>query len=154
TRFSRDWSSDVCSSDLAGDADEPGRGGVGGDRRRGPGPTPRGRGAVAAGSPGRPGGPGRALARVPRLPARRAAGAGRLPQRGAAVTTVVIGASGLTRADVLAVARHGARVALDPAAVAAMAASRAIVEKIERDQRPVYRSEERRGGGGQKAERA
>ena len=54
------------------------------------------------------------------------------------MTTVVIGASGLTRADVLAVARHGARVALDPAAVAAMAASRAIVEKIERDQRPVY----------------
>jgi histidine ammonia-lyase len=52
--------------------------------------------------------------------------------------TVTIGPAGLTPADVRAVARDGARVAVGPDAVAAMAASRAIVERIEREQRPVY----------------
>jgi histidine ammonia-lyase len=45
---------------------------------------------------------------------------------------------GISAADVLAVARQGARVTLTPAAVAGMAASRATVVEIERDQRPVY----------------
>jgi histidine ammonia-lyase len=52
--------------------------------------------------------------------------------------TVTITPTGVTAADVRAVARDDARVALDPAAVEAMAASRRIVEVIERDRRPVY----------------
>jgi histidine ammonia-lyase len=52
------------------------------------------------------------------------------------VSTVPIGSAGVTPADVVAVARNGARVEL--AETSAMAASRAIVEAIERDQRPVY----------------
>jgi histidine ammonia-lyase len=52
------------------------------------------------------------------------------------VSTVAIGPGGITPADVVAVARNGARVEL--AETSAMAASRAIVEAIERDQRPVY----------------
>jgi histidine ammonia-lyase len=54
------------------------------------------------------------------------------------VSTVTVGAIGITADDVRAVARDGARVVLAPDAVAAMAGSRAIVEAIERDQRPVY----------------
>ncbi|HLU44638.1 MAG TPA: histidine ammonia-lyase [Natronosporangium sp.] len=49
---------------------------------------------------------------------------------------VTITPHGITPAEVLAVARQGARVEL--AAEEAMAASRAIVEAIEREQRPVY----------------
>lgn len=52
--------------------------------------------------------------------------------------TVTIGEAGLTAADVRAVARDRARVALAPTATEAMAASRAIVDGIEREQRPVY----------------
>lgn len=52
--------------------------------------------------------------------------------------TVTVEPTGITPADVVAVARDGARVRLAPAAVTALAASREIVETIERDGRPVY----------------
>lgn len=52
------------------------------------------------------------------------------------MSTVIVRPTGLTPAEVIAVARDGARVELD--AHEAMAASRAIVEAIERDKRPVY----------------
>lgn len=52
--------------------------------------------------------------------------------------TVTIEPSGLGPDDVRAVARRDARVALSPAAEQAMAASRALVDAIERDGRPVY----------------
>ncbi len=52
--------------------------------------------------------------------------------------TVVIGSTGVSAADVLAVARGPARVEISGEAVAAMAASRSIVDAIERDERPVY----------------
>jgi histidine ammonia-lyase len=54
------------------------------------------------------------------------------------MTVVTIGPDGITAADVRVVARDGAPVTLSPTALEAMAASRAIVETIERDQRPVY----------------
>lgn len=54
------------------------------------------------------------------------------------MTTVTIQPGGLSAAEVATVARHGARVELAPAAVAAMEASRAVVERIEREGRPVY----------------
>jgi histidine ammonia-lyase len=54
------------------------------------------------------------------------------------MSTVTVSASGLTAADVLAVARHGARMDLSAEAVEAMVSSRAIVDRIERDGRPVY----------------
>jgi histidine ammonia-lyase len=53
-------------------------------------------------------------------------------------TAVTVAPTGLTEHDIRAVAREGARVRLAPAAVEAMAASRSIVEAIERDGRPVY----------------
>jgi histidine ammonia-lyase len=52
------------------------------------------------------------------------------------MSTVTITPAGISPADVVAVARHDARVEL--AAEAVMADSRAIVEAIEREQRPVY----------------
>ncbi len=52
--------------------------------------------------------------------------------------TVVVEATGVTPADVLAVARHGARVVISPQALRAMERSRSIVDGIERDGRPVY----------------
>ncbi|NUT35993.1 MAG: histidine ammonia-lyase [Hamadaea sp.] len=52
--------------------------------------------------------------------------------------TVTVSPTGVSAADVLAVARGTAQVAISPAAVASMAASRAIVDGIERDGRPVY----------------
>jgi histidine ammonia-lyase len=52
--------------------------------------------------------------------------------------TVTVEPTGITAADVIAVARDEARAALSPAAVDAMAASRAIVDGIEREGRPVY----------------
>jgi histidine ammonia-lyase len=52
------------------------------------------------------------------------------------VNTVTVAASGVCPAQVLAVARGGAHVEL--AATDAMATSRAIVDAIEREQRPVY----------------
>ncbi|HYN94037.1 MAG TPA: histidine ammonia-lyase [Pilimelia sp.] len=51
---------------------------------------------------------------------------------------VTIGPAGVAPADVLAVARGGAPVSLAPATLAAMAASREIVDGIERAGRPVY----------------
>ncbi len=53
-------------------------------------------------------------------------------------TTVAVRPSGVSPADVLAVARDGAPVEITPDAVAAMATSRSIVDNIERDGRPVY----------------
>jgi histidine ammonia-lyase len=52
--------------------------------------------------------------------------------------TVIVQPSGVSAADVLAVARHGAAVELADAALDVMAASRAIVERIEASGRPVY----------------
>jgi histidine ammonia-lyase len=54
------------------------------------------------------------------------------------MTTVTVEPTGISPADVLAVARGDARVELAPAAISAMAASRSIVDGIERDGRPVY----------------
>ena len=52
--------------------------------------------------------------------------------------TVTVTPAGVTAADVLAVARAGARVELAPSTVDSMNRSRAIVDAIERDGRPVY----------------
>ncbi|AEV82070.1 histidine ammonia-lyase [Actinoplanes sp. SE50] len=52
--------------------------------------------------------------------------------------TVIVQPTGIDPADVIAVARHDAKVELSPAAVEAMAASRAIVDGIEASGRPVY----------------
>jgi histidine ammonia-lyase len=54
------------------------------------------------------------------------------------MSIVTVTPTGITPADVSAVARGCAHVELSPAAVEAMAHSRALVEDIERDQRPVY----------------
>jgi histidine ammonia-lyase len=54
------------------------------------------------------------------------------------MTIVTVQPTGVSPADVLAVARHGARVELADAAVEAMRTSRAIVDDIERAGRPVY----------------
>ena len=51
---------------------------------------------------------------------------------------VTVEPTGVTPADVLAVARYDARVELSPATVEAMATSRAIVDGIEASGRPVY----------------
>jgi histidine ammonia-lyase len=55
-----------------------------------------------------------------------------------AAGTVALGTSGTTPADVLAVARGGARVELAPEAVAALAAARAVVEALAAKPEPVY----------------
>ena len=52
--------------------------------------------------------------------------------------TVIVGAAPLRPEDVVAVARHGARVELDPAAVARVAASRTLVEGLADDPEPHY----------------
>ncbi|WP_436523227.1 histidine ammonia-lyase [Actinoplanes sp. HUAS TT8] len=52
--------------------------------------------------------------------------------------TVIVQPTGIEPADVLAVARDNAKVELAPAAVEAMATSRAIVDGIEASGRPVY----------------
>ncbi|MFI1989960.1 histidine ammonia-lyase [Actinoplanes sp. NPDC020271] len=52
--------------------------------------------------------------------------------------TVIVQPTGIEPADVLAVARENAPVELSPAAVEAMATSRAIVDGIEASGRPVY----------------
>jgi histidine ammonia-lyase len=52
--------------------------------------------------------------------------------------TVTILATGVTPADVIAVAREGAHVEISPAALSAMETSREIVDDIERQGRPVY----------------
>jgi histidine ammonia-lyase len=51
---------------------------------------------------------------------------------------VIVESTGVNPADVLAVARHGAKVTLADATVEAMAASRGIVDRIEASGRPVY----------------
>ncbi|MST35105.1 histidine ammonia-lyase, partial [Acidimicrobiaceae bacterium USS-CC1] len=52
--------------------------------------------------------------------------------------TVVIEPSGLAASDVVAVARHHARVQLSPAALAAIGASRAVVEALAESPTPAY----------------
>ncbi|MFJ4684380.1 histidine ammonia-lyase [Streptomyces sp. NPDC088789] len=52
--------------------------------------------------------------------------------------TVVVGTSGTTASDVLAVARGGARVTLSDEAVAALAAAREIVDALAAKPEPVY----------------
>lgn len=52
--------------------------------------------------------------------------------------TVVVGTSGTTAQDVIAVARHNARVELSGAAVQALAAAREIVEALAAKPEPVY----------------
>jgi histidine ammonia-lyase len=52
--------------------------------------------------------------------------------------TVTVLPTGVSPADVRAVARGDARVEIDPATVEAMATSRAIVDRIEESGRPVY----------------
>ena len=52
--------------------------------------------------------------------------------------TVVVGTTGVTAADVLAVARGGARVELSEDAVAALAAAREIVDALAAKPEPVY----------------
>jgi histidine ammonia-lyase len=54
------------------------------------------------------------------------------------MTTVLVQPTGVSPADVLAVARGDARVDIAPATIEAMAASRSIVDTIERAGRPVY----------------
>ncbi len=54
------------------------------------------------------------------------------------VDTVVLGTSGVTAADVIAVARAGARVELSDEAVAALAAAREIVDALAAKPEPVY----------------
>ncbi|MDN3497533.1 aromatic amino acid lyase, partial [Planococcus sp. APC 4015] len=51
---------------------------------------------------------------------------------------VVVGAAPLSPADVVAVARHGARVELDDAAMRRVAASRALIEALADDPEPHY----------------
>ncbi|SNY29620.1 histidine ammonia-lyase [Paractinoplanes atraurantiacus] len=52
--------------------------------------------------------------------------------------TVIVQPTGVTPADVIAVARHDARVEIAAETVAAMEASRAIVDRIEASGKPVY----------------
>jgi histidine ammonia-lyase len=52
--------------------------------------------------------------------------------------TITVLPTGVTPADVIAVAREGALVEISPAALSAMATSREIVDDIERQGRPVY----------------
>ncbi|SFR82651.1 histidine ammonia-lyase [Agromyces sp. CF514] len=56
----------------------------------------------------------------------------------APATEVVVGVGPLGIADVVAVARHGASVVLDPAALDGVAASRAIIEALAADPEPHY----------------
>ncbi|GAA5029560.1 histidine ammonia-lyase [Microbacterium fluvii] len=53
-------------------------------------------------------------------------------------TSVLVGAAPLSPADVVAVARHGARVSLDAAALERVAASRALIERLADDPHPHY----------------
>ncbi|MGQ4425414.1 aromatic amino acid lyase, partial [Streptomyces violaceoruber] len=52
--------------------------------------------------------------------------------------TVVVGTSGVTASDVLAVARAGARIELSEEAVAALAAARSVVDALAAKPDPVY----------------
>src|SRR5262249_51347789 len=127
-----------------GDADDPGRGVVGGDRGRGQSVAPQRYRAPGRGCAGRPRHTPGAVVPAPGLPAAGAAcaycaarriGPARPAQRSAMLT---IGPAGVTPADVLAIARTDASVEIAKEAVAAMEESRSIVDSIERDGRPVY----------------
>jgi len=52
--------------------------------------------------------------------------------------TVTVGAGAVSFADVVAVARHDARIALDPAALAGVAETRAIIDGLASDVNPHY----------------
>ncbi len=54
------------------------------------------------------------------------------------MTDITLQATGITREDVIAVARRGAKVSLGPEARGAMRRSRAIVEELAATQRPAY----------------
>ncbi|MGR2752718.1 histidine ammonia-lyase [Agromyces arachidis] len=56
----------------------------------------------------------------------------------ASVDAVTVGTGPLTIEEVVAVARHGARVDLDPAALDAVAASRAVIDGLAADPEPHY----------------
>ena len=63
----------------------------------------------------------------------------RVPRPGARTESpVTVGTGPLSIEDVVAVARHGASVALDPAALEGVAASRAIIEGLAADPEPHY----------------
>lgn len=53
-------------------------------------------------------------------------------------TAVTVGIAGLSIDDVVAVARHGASVVLDPAALDGVAASRAVIDALAADPHPHY----------------
>ncbi len=85
----------------------------------------------------------RTVVPAPGLPAGRTARIVRRAQWGADLTTptlppITVTSAGVTPADVLAVARTGARVVIADDALESMQTSRAIVDAIERDGRPVY----------------
>jgi histidine ammonia-lyase len=71
---------------------------------------------------------------------RTAAGSGRAADAGPAIgrDEVLLGPAGVTAADVVAVARRGARVRLAPAALDAMAASRGVVDALAASPTPAY----------------
>ncbi|MEN9707012.1 MAG: histidine ammonia-lyase, partial [Actinomycetota bacterium] len=54
------------------------------------------------------------------------------------MTEVTIHVSGLTRSDLVAVARHGAKVLIGKDALEAMAKTRAHVEALAKGDTPVY----------------
>ncbi|WP_228373786.1 histidine ammonia-lyase [Demequina maris] len=54
------------------------------------------------------------------------------------VSTVTLGSGAPTPAEVAAIARDDARIVLDPAALDAMAASRAVIESLAQDPQPHY----------------
>jgi histidine ammonia-lyase len=58
--------------------------------------------------------------------------------KGNQMQEVVLGTSGLSFADVIAVARHGAKVAISEVALSAMAETRAHIEKLAAGDEPVY----------------
>ena len=60
------------------------------------------------------------------------------PSGASAVTGVVVGSNALTFADVIAVARHNARVTLDPAGLEQVAATRTIIDALAADAEPHY----------------
>src|SRR5262249_28046121 len=83
------------------------------------------------------GDPERALLCSPGLPAGSSPGEVRSAQWRARMTVTVL-PTGVSPADVIAVARGGAHVEISPEALSAMTTSREIVDDIERQGRPVY----------------
>jgi len=60
------------------------------------------------------------------------------PLRAAPPATITVGAGAVTVADVVAVARHEAPIELDPASLAGVAATRAIIDALASDPHPHY----------------